>query len=517
MEAHPPGGTRAGEHRVPQAQVLSTRWVRLARSRVSALTCALAMCLLLTVPSRAWAKEPWLLDLEAAVGMPLTKPQSRWYGVGGSLAIAVQKPVLPWLAVTARLRTAGFLDGDAPSQAGTKNPSFGTLNTLAAGLVFRVPTGDQRRGTGLWFDAVGGGGFTGSELRGMFDVGVGYGFAVSPRTSISPLLRYVQVIQPDGGLSGADAKLGFFGLRVTLFDKLREKEPPPPPPTPKEPDRDGDGVPDATDQCIDVPEDIDDFEDSDGCPETDNDQDGILDVDDGCPNIPEDKDGFQDDDGCPEDDNDRDGFLDGEDKCPLEPEVINGEQDDDGCPDTGLIVMEDDRIVLEERVLFDTDRARINKWAEPVLRAIIRLWHQHPEWTKVRIEGHADARGDAAFNQQLSERRAANVRDALIRLGMKKDLIVAEGFGASRLLREGDDEEAHKANRRVEFVVIARDPTPAAPPPSPSAVPAAPAADTAAPSAVEAEPKPAEPAPSPKDLSPPQKKPKASVRGEAKP
>jgi outer membrane protein OmpA-like peptidoglycan-associated protein len=417
------------------------------------------------------------LDLEAAAGTPLTKPQSRWYGVGGSLAISVQKPLLSWLALTARLRTAGFLDGDAPSQAGTKNPSFGTLNALGAGLVLRVPTRDVRAGlqaadvqrsTGLWFDAVGGAGFTGSELRGLFDVGVGYGFAVGARTSISPLLRYVQVIQPNGGLSGADAKLGFVGVRISLFDALPPSAQPPQP-KPKVPDRDGDGIADAVDQCIDVPEDIDEFEDADGCPEQDNDQDGILDVNDGCPNIAEDRDGFQDEDGCLDDDNDRDGFLDKDDQCPLEPEVINGEQDDDGCPDAGLIVMEDDRIVLGERVLFETDRTRLTKGAEPVLRAIVRLWHQHPEWKKVRIEGHADARGDAAFNQQLSERRAANVRDALIRLGMKKDLVTAEGFGASQLLTHGTSEEDHQANRRVEFLVIARDVPPLAPqPPAPA-------------------------------------------------
>lgn len=463
---------------------------------VCALFCALAWA-----PSQGMAKEPWLLDLEAAVGTPLTKPQSRWYGVGGSLAISVQKPLVSWLALTARLRTAGFLDGDAPSQAGTKNPSFGTLNALAAGLVLRLPTRDDRpglqerdvrRSTGLWVDALGGAGFTGNDLRGLFEVGLGYGFAVSDRTSISPLVRYVQVVQPNGGLSGADAKLGFVGIRVSLFDALPPKALPPPP-KPKVPDRDGDGIADAIDQCIDVPEDIDEFEDADGCPEQDNDQDGILDVNDGCPNIAEDRDGFQDDDGCLDDDNDRDGFLDKDDKCPLEPEVINGEQDDDGCPDSGLIVMEDDRIVLSERVLFETDRARLTKTGDPILRALIRLWRQHPEWKKVRIEGHADARGDEAFNQQLSERRAANVRDALIKLGMRKELITAEGFGARQLLTQGSTEEDHQANRRVEFVVIARDVPPLAPqstvpaqettpptaePPTPDTPPAVPAPTT---------------------------------------
>ncbi|RMH45000.1 MAG: OmpA family protein [Deltaproteobacteria bacterium] len=101
-------------------------------------------------------------------------------------------------------------------------------------------------------------------------------------------------------------------------------------------DRDGDGIKDDVDQCPDDPEDYDDFEDEDGCPEPDNDRDGILDEDDQCPNEPEDKDGFEDEDGCPEDnalDRDGDGILDDVDQCPDDPEDKDGFEDEDGCPD----------------------------------------------------------------------------------------------------------------------------------------------------------------------------------------
>ncbi len=127
-------------------------------------------------------------------------------------------------------------------------------------------------------------------------------------------------------------------------------------------DNDQDGILDTDDQCPNNPEDIDGFEDEDGCPDTDNDQDTIPDVEDDCPNEPgpverngcpendrdgdgildevdkcpddpEDKDGFEDEDGCPDLDNDKDGLLDPEDKCPNEPEDKDGFQDGDGCPD----------------------------------------------------------------------------------------------------------------------------------------------------------------------------------------
>jgi OmpA-OmpF porin, OOP family len=101
-------------------------------------------------------------------------------------------------------------------------------------------------------------------------------------------------------------------------------------------DRDGDGIKDDVDLCPDDPEDFDDFEDSDGCPDPDNDKDGILDEDDQCPNDPEDKDGFEDEDGCPEGnefDRDGDGILDNVDQCPDDPEDKDGFEDEDGCPD----------------------------------------------------------------------------------------------------------------------------------------------------------------------------------------
>ena len=101
-------------------------------------------------------------------------------------------------------------------------------------------------------------------------------------------------------------------------------------------DRDGDGLKDDVDRCPDRPEDADDFEDSDGCPDPDNDRDSIPDVDDRCPNEPEDRDGREDQDGCPEADpldRDGDGIHDTVDRCPDQPEDVDRFEDSDGCPD----------------------------------------------------------------------------------------------------------------------------------------------------------------------------------------
>jgi hypothetical protein len=115
-------------------------------------------------------------------------------------------------------------------------------------------------------------------------------------------------------------------------------------------DSDGDGIADDEDKCPDLAEDVDGFEDADGCPDYDNDLDGLYDKVDHCADRAEDFDGYMDDDGCPDPDNDKDGICDpwvmekgqadlykdlckGSDACPLKPETVNGFKDDDGCPD----------------------------------------------------------------------------------------------------------------------------------------------------------------------------------------
>jgi len=98
-------------------------------------------------------------------------------------------------------------------------------------------------------------------------------------------------------------------------------------------DKDHDGIPDRRDRCRDEAEDMDGFEDDDGCPDLDNDGDGVPDSEDLAPNVPEDMDGYFDYDGIPEPDNDGDGIPDGADQCPDEAEDFDGYKDHDGCPE----------------------------------------------------------------------------------------------------------------------------------------------------------------------------------------
>ena len=76
----------------------------------------------------------------------------------------------------------------------------------------------------------------------------------------------------------------------------------------------------------------------DRAPIGDRDRDGLLDGADRCRRQPEDLDGFEDGDGCPDPDNDGDGILDEADRCPLDAEDPDGYRDADGCPDTETYV-----------------------------------------------------------------------------------------------------------------------------------------------------------------------------------
>lgn len=98
-------------------------------------------------------------------------------------------------------------------------------------------------------------------------------------------------------------------------------------------DDDGDGIPDEADPCPRAAEDVDGHDDSDGCPDEDDDADGISDGFDSCPREPEDRDGDRDQDGCPDDDRDRDHVPDGTDACPEQAEDTDGLGDEDGCPE----------------------------------------------------------------------------------------------------------------------------------------------------------------------------------------
>jgi outer membrane protein OmpA-like peptidoglycan-associated protein len=278
-------------------------------------------------------------------------------------------------------------------------------------------------------------------------------------------------------------------------------------------DKDGDGVRDNDDKCVDVAEDKDDFEDADGCPDDDHDHDGLANSTDSCPAQAEDKDGFEDADGCPDDDNDADGVADAEDRCAGEREDKDGFEDGDGCPEadndadgladasdrcptaaggadnhgcpdtdrdgdsvfdrfdncpdeagtpanagcasTQKVLLKAGKLEILDKVFFETGRDVIDPKSYALLDNVAAVLAAHPEFKKIRVEGHTDNAGGADRNKELSTQRARAVVTYLVQKGLSAERLESVGFGPERPIADNATVEGRAQNRRVEFVIVA--------------------------------------------------------------
>jgi outer membrane protein OmpA-like peptidoglycan-associated protein len=285
------------------------------------------------------------------------------------------------------------------------------------------------------------------------------------------------------------------------------KPPPPPPPS----DRDGDGVPDMLDACPDVPGVASNDPKQNGCPPPDRDKDGILDANDACPDFAgpasddpakngcpdRDKDGILDKvDACPDDpgvpsddpakngcpDKDKDGILDKADACPddagppSEDPTKNGcpDKDKDGiidkldaCPDQAgpadpdpkkngcpIARVEAGQIKITQQVKFATGSARILPESDTILNAVKAILVEHPEITRVSVEGHTDNKGARPLNMKLSSNRAASVVAWLVKNGIDKKRLESHGYGPDKPIDTNATDEGRQNNRRVELHIL---------------------------------------------------------------
>ena len=99
---------------------------------------------------------------------------------------------------------------------------------------------------------------------------------------------------------------------------------------------------------------------------------------------------------------------------------------------------------------FNSDELRDE--SEPTLKEVSDIMRRHPDW-KLSVVGHTDAIGGDASNLDLSKRRAASVKKALVsRFGVSGARLATDGFGKSRPVDTNETEEGRARNRRVELV-----------------------------------------------------------------
>jgi len=251
-----------------------------------------------------------------------------------------------------------------------------------------------RAGSRRWAELVVGGGLTGSDPVPTVEAGVGWSFHAGP-VDVGPSLRYLRVVASSTDTLGS-ANLVLAGIDVQLG---RDPAPARPAPLP------------VRVEAAPLPPSVA------AEPEV-------------APVSPDD-----------------DRVVDSELSCK---DLLDESEQEAGC---AAITVLHDRIILDDRVLFDTDHARVKSAGREIIRAIARAWQSHPDWVGLRVEGHADVRGGVDYNQALSERRAANARNVLVGAGVPAEHVTSIGFGLSRPRAEGTTPEAHQQNRRVEFVI----------------------------------------------------------------
>jgi outer membrane protein OmpA-like peptidoglycan-associated protein len=112
--------------------------------------------------------------------------------------------------------------------------------------------------------------------------------------------------------------------------------------------------------------------------------------------------------------------------------------------DRGLVVTLGD-------VLFDTGQASLKPGADLVLGRLANFLMNNGQ-TKIIIEGHTDSRGSDEYNEQLSERRARAVANALVSRGVSNDSFTTVGRGKDFPVASNDTPEGRQQNRRVEII-----------------------------------------------------------------
>lgn len=103
-------------------------------------------------------------------------------------------------------------------------------------------------------------------------------------------------------------------------------------------------------------------------------------------------------------------------------------------------------------VLFAFNKAELSAQAAPRLDKLASFLKQFPD-RKLLIEGYTDSVGSDSYNQDLSERRAQAVRDALVQRGVDSSRITARGYGKAHPVADNASTEGRAMNRRVEIVI----------------------------------------------------------------
>src|SRR5262249_42118360 len=105
---------------------------------------------------------------------------------------------------------------------------------------------------------------------------------------------------------------------------------------------------------------------------------------------------------------------------------------------------------------FETDSAVLLDRSKALLDDVAKVLTDHPEITKVQIEGHTDSKASHRHNQKLSLERVASVKTYLVGKGIDASRLTTKGFGETKPIASNKTEEGRAKNRRVDFRIMKR-------------------------------------------------------------
>lgn len=109
---------------------------------------------------------------------------------------------------------------------------------------------------------------------------------------------------------------------------------------------------------------------------------------------------------------------------------------------------------VELKVEFDFNKADVRPAYHKRIKEVADYLKRHSD-VDVIIEGHTDSRGNAAYNQSLSQRRADSVRKYMInKFGISSSRITAKGYGESKPIANNNTNQGRQRNRRVIAVFV---------------------------------------------------------------
>lgn len=108
---------------------------------------------------------------------------------------------------------------------------------------------------------------------------------------------------------------------------------------------------------------------------------------------------------------------------------------------------------FNSKVLFGTDKSDLSDKSKTTIDDLAQILNKYPD-TDLTIQGHTDSTGPDAYNQTLSEKRAASVANYLKEKGVKAERLTSVGFGETLPVADNATAEGRSENRRVSFVIV---------------------------------------------------------------